>query len=198
MPPIVGSRPRSVWVCRSRQRKYDRFILLNLFCSCFLSYGNPVAFGNAGYTFAQPTVVRPHWFQCNRFFCSITSSRKVLMVASSQLARSVLICCHVENVWFDLYSIQQKCSSCKRYKQESQGVRNGDVPWQNAWCILSGDCSAWLQVKSMTKWTTLTVWTALSSSCQHDHEIAVERVIVQMRALQCEKQNKTPCKQCTR
>ena len=48
---------------------------------------------------------------------------------------------------------------------------NGDLPWQNAWRVLNGDCSAWLQVKSTMKWRTLLVWAALSSSHSHVQEI---------------------------
>ena len=63
---------------------------------------------NAGYKFAHPKVVRPLWFQCNRFFYSITSSRKVLTVVSSQLARSVDICFHVYSIGYDERSTDSK------------------------------------------------------------------------------------------
>jgi len=100
-PPVCGSRPRPVWDWRSRQVKYAHFSSFSLFYSCFLSYVNPVTVANAGYKFAHPKVVRPLWFQCNSFFCSITSSRKVLTVVSSQLARSMDICCHVYIIGYD-------------------------------------------------------------------------------------------------
>ena len=53
---------------------------------------------------------------------------------------------------------KKKCSTCKSNKQGSYGVRDGDVPCQKSSHVSIGGCSACLQKRSRTKWTTLPVW----------------------------------------
>jgi hypothetical protein len=70
-------------------------------------------------------------------------------------------------------NVNGKQDGLRGTKNRDRAKQMGTCLYKNTWGILNGGCTACLQVESTTKWTTLPVWAALSSSGSHVPEIAV-------------------------